>query len=73
MIDWSSCKAAEHDPERVGGAWLFRGTRIPISALFEKLEDVAPVGQFVEWSPGVTIEQVRTVLEHAAHSALAPA
>ena len=73
MIDWSSCKAAERDPERVSGAWLFRGTRIPIAALFENLEDGAPVAQFVEWFPGVTLEQVRTVLEHAARSALAPA
>ena len=73
MIDWSSCEAAERDPERVSGAWLFRGTRIPIAALFENLEDGAPVGQFVEWFPGVTIEQVRAVLEHAARSALAPA
>ena len=73
MIDWSSCTAAERDPQRVGGAWLFRGTRIPIAALFENLEDGAPVGQFIEWFPGVTIEQVRTVLKHAAHSALASA
>jgi uncharacterized protein (DUF433 family) len=73
MIDWSSCEAAERDPERVGGAWLFRGTRIPIAALFENLEDGVPVGQFVEWFPGVTLEQVRAVLEHAARSTLTPA
>jgi hypothetical protein len=27
----------------------------------------------VEWFPGVTLEQVRQVLEHVAKSALAPA
>lgn len=73
MIDWSSCAAVESDPQRVSGAWLFRGTRIPVAALFENLEDGAPVAQFVEWFPGVTIEQARAVLEHAAHSALARA
>ena len=73
MIDWSSCPAVERDPERVSGAWVFRGTRVPVAALFENLEDGALVSQFVEWFPGVTIEQVRTVLEHAARSALAPA
>jgi uncharacterized protein (DUF433 family) len=73
MIDWSSCPAVERDSERVGGAWLFRGTRVPVSALFENVEDGALVSQFVEWFPGVTLEQVRAVLDHAARSALATA
>ena len=52
---------------------MFRGTRIPVSSLFENLEDGALVTQFVEWFPGVSLEQVRAVLDHAARSALAPA
>jgi uncharacterized protein (DUF433 family) len=73
MIDWSSCSAVERDPERVSGAWVFRGTRVPVAALFENLEDGALVSQFVEWFPGVTLEQAKDVLEHAARSAVAPA
>lgn len=73
MIDWSSCPAVEQDPERYSGAWLFRGTRVPVAALFENLEDDAPVHEFVEWFPGVTREQVRDVLEHAARSAVSVA
>lgn len=73
MIDWSSCPAVERDSERVGGRWVFRGTRVPVAALFENLEDGALVSEFVEWFPGVTLEQARAVLEHAARSALAPA
>jgi len=73
MIDWSTCDAVERDPDRVSGAWVFRGTRIPVTALFENLEDGAPVSEFVGWFPGVTLQQVRAVLEHAARSALAPA
>ena len=73
MIDWSSCPAAEHDPDRVSGAWVFRGTRVPISALFENLEDGVPVTEFVKLFPGVSLQQVRAVLEHAARSTLAPA
>ena len=73
MIDWSSCPAVERDPERVSGAWVFCGTRVPIAALFENLEDGASAAQFVEWFPGVTLEQVSVVLDHAARSALAPA
>ena len=66
MIDWSSCPAVERDPERVSGAWIFRGTRVPVAALFENLEDGASTSQFAEWLPGVTVEQIRAVLEHAA-------
>lgn len=73
MIEWSSCQAVEQDPERYSGAWVFRGTRVPVAALFENLEDDAPVHQFVEWFPGVTLEQVRAVLEHVARSALTAA
>ena len=73
MIDWSTCAAVERDPARVSGAWVFRGTRVPVAALFENLEDDASVHQFVEWFPGVTLDQARTVLEHAARSSLAVA
>jgi uncharacterized protein (DUF433 family) len=73
MIDWSTCPAVERDPERLSGAWVFRGTRVPVAALFENLEDGAQIAQFVQWFPGVSLEQVRAVLEHAAQSTLAPA
>jgi len=73
MIDWSTCPVVERDPERVRGAWVFLGTRVPVAALLENLEGGASTSQFVEWFPGVTIAQVRAVLEHAARSALSPA
>ena len=73
MIDWSSCPAVEQDPSKVSGAWLFRGTRVPVAALFENLEDDASVHEFVEWFPGVTVAQARVVLEYAARSAMAAA
>jgi uncharacterized protein (DUF433 family) len=70
VIDWSTCSAVERDPQRVSGTWVFRKTRVPLAALFQNLEDGASVTQFVEWFPGVTLEQVRAVLEHAARSSL---
>lgn len=73
MIDWSTCPAVERDPEVVSGAWVFRGTRVPVAALFENLEDGAQVSEFVRWFPGVSLGQVRAVLEHAAQSTLATA
>ena len=72
MLDWLSCSAVERDPQRVSGAWVFRGTRVPVSALFENLEDGVQIAQFVELFPGVTIEQVRAVLDHAAKSLALP-
>ena len=70
MIDWSTCPAVERDPARVRGAWVFRGTRVQVAALFENLEDDASVHDFLEWFPGVTADQARAVLDHAARSAL---
>jgi uncharacterized protein (DUF433 family) len=72
MLDWSTCPAVERDPERLSGAWVFRGTRVPVSALFENLEDGGRIDQFIEWFPGVTLEQVRAVLDHAAKSLTLP-
>jgi uncharacterized protein (DUF433 family) len=71
MIDWPSCSAVERDPSRVCGAWVFHGTRVPVAALFENLEDGASIQDFVQWFPGVSLEQVRAVLEHAARSSAA--
>jgi uncharacterized protein (DUF433 family) len=73
MIDWSSCPVVERDAERVGGAWVFRGTRVPVAALFENLEDGVTLDQFTELFAGVSREQARAVLEHAARSALVTA
>ncbi|HEX8213579.1 MAG TPA: DUF433 domain-containing protein [Longimicrobium sp.] len=71
MMNWSACAAVESDPERVSGAWVFRGTRVPVAALFENLEDGVAVDEFVQLFPGVTLDQVRSALEHVAQSALA--
>ncbi len=68
MIDWSDCPAVERDPQRVSDAWVFRGTRVPVTALFENLENGAQCVEFVSWFPGVTLVQARAVLEHAARS-----
>ena len=68
QLDWADCSAVERDPQRVSGAWVFRGTRIPVAALFQNLEDGVSLTEFVEIFPGVTIEQARLVLEYAARS-----
>lgn len=68
MLDWNNCPAVERVPERVSGAWVFKGTRIPVRALFENLEEGASVDDFLKWFPGVTREQAVAVLAHAEQS-----
>ncbi|MEB3331047.1 MAG: DUF433 domain-containing protein [Synechococcaceae cyanobacterium] len=58
----------DRDPQRVSGAWVFKGTRIPVVALFENLEDGVSLADFVELFPGVTQQQARLVLERVARS-----
>jgi len=65
MLDWSECPAVERQPGKVSGAWLFKGTRVPVKALFENLEAGARVDEFLEWFPGVAREQVERVLHYA--------
>ena len=68
MLDWSNCAAVERVPGKVSGAWLFKGTRVPVAALFENLEGGATVDDFLEWFQGVAREQVESVLKHAEQS-----
>ena len=68
VLDWSKCAVVERVPGKVGGAWLFKGTRVPVRALFENLEGGATIDDFLEWFPGVTPEQVESVLKHAEQS-----
>ena len=68
MLSWSECSAVERVPGKVSGAWLFKGTRVPVRALFENLESGATVADFLESFPGVKQEQVEAVLDHAQRS-----
>lgn len=68
MLDWSQCSQTERAPGKVSGAWVFKGTRVPVKALFENLEAGARVDDFLAWFPGVTREQVLGVLEFMERS-----
>jgi uncharacterized protein (DUF433 family) len=70
MLDWSQCPAVERHPDRVSGSWVFRGTRVPVKALFENLESGARLEELLDWFPGVAREQAEAVLDHAARSLL---
>jgi uncharacterized protein (DUF433 family) len=64
MLDWTHCSAVERSPDKGGGEWLFKGTRIPVRALFENLEDGATTDDFLQWFPPATPEQVQIILRH---------
>ena len=66
-LDWSLCPVVESVPGKVSGAWIFRGTRVPVSAIFENLK-TSPLEEILE-NFHVTREQVQTVLDFAAKSA----
>jgi uncharacterized protein (DUF433 family) len=68
MLNWVDCSVLERSKEKVSGAWLFRGTRVPVKALFENLEGGSTVEEFLEWFPGVTRDQVDKVLEYTQKS-----
>lgn len=65
-IDWSECAAVWIDPDRLSGAPAFRGTRVPVSALFNNMGSGATVAEFLEWFPGVTPGQVEAVMKFIA-------
>jgi len=68
-LDWSQCPAVESIPGKVSGAWVFRGTRVPVSAIFENLK-TSPMDEVLE-NFHVTREQIQIVLDFAARSTAA--
>jgi uncharacterized protein (DUF433 family) len=71
MLNWSECAEVERHDEIMGGAWVFKGTRVPVKALFENLNDGAKAQEFIEWFPSVNLHQVRSVLSFAQKSLVA--
>ena len=70
-LDWSKCPAVESISGKVSGAWVFKGTRTPVSLVFENLEAGLTIREIVEMFP-VSHEEISAVLEFAARSLAAP-
>jgi uncharacterized protein (DUF433 family) len=66
MIDWSKYSVVERHLERVSGAWVFKGSRLSVTSLFENLAGGSSVAQFVEWFDGASLDQVEAVLRFIA-------
>jgi uncharacterized protein (DUF433 family) len=65
-LDWSQCPAVESIPGKVSGAWVFKGTRLPVATVIENLEDLS-VDEVIEQFD-VTREQITAVLDFVAQS-----
>jgi uncharacterized protein (DUF433 family) len=63
MENTNALEMLERHPDTVSGAWVFKGTRVPVSALFENLKGGASIDQFLEWFPGVARAQVEALLD----------
>jgi uncharacterized protein (DUF433 family) len=68
VLDWSQCEAVESVPGKVSGAWVLRGTRMPVSAIFDNIAAGASIDDILEWFGGLDREQVKAVIEFAARS-----
>jgi uncharacterized protein (DUF433 family) len=58
----------ESIPGKVSGAWVLKGTRMPVSAIFENIEAGASVNDIMQWFDGLDRAQVKAVIEFAARS-----
>jgi uncharacterized protein (DUF433 family) len=72
-MEWASCTAVDRNPEKVGGAWCFAGTRLAVVSLFDHLDKGSTIDEFLEWFPEVSAEQVHQVLRFAKTSLERPA
>jgi uncharacterized protein (DUF433 family) len=68
ILDWSQCDAVESVPGKVSGAWVLKGTRMPVSAIFENIAAGASIDDLMEWFDGLDRDQVKAVIEFAARS-----
>jgi uncharacterized protein (DUF433 family) len=66
-LDWSQCPAVESIPGKVSGAWVFRGTRMPVQTVFENLQAGMSLDEITEVFD-VTPEEVKAVLRFATES-----
>ena len=67
-LDWSQCPAVESIPGKMSGAWVLRGTRMPVAAIFENIEAGASIDDIMGWFDGLDREQVKAVIEFAIRS-----
>jgi len=58
------------NPDVMGGAVVFHGTRVPVQTLLDYLEGSESIDAFLEGFPSVTREQVIAFLEEGKNRAI---
>jgi len=51
MLDWSNCPEVERVDGKVSGAWVFKGTRVPVKAFSRTSEPGQPLISFSRGFP----------------------
>ncbi|MGO9316844.1 MAG: DUF433 domain-containing protein [Terracidiphilus sp.] len=67
-LDWSQCPAVESVPGKVSGAWVLKGTRMPVQTVFANLEAGMSVKEITEVFDGVKLEEIVAVLKFVVQS-----
>ena len=71
-LDWSQCPEVTRSPDVMSGAWVFKGTRLPVALVFKNIEGGISVDEIPEIYPGVTLEQVKAAVHFASTSLQLP-
>lgn len=66
-LDWSQCPAVESTPGKLSGAWVFKGTRMPVQTVFLNFEAGMSPQEITE-EFDVTLEEIQAVLRFASES-----
>jgi len=67
QLDWSQCPAVKSVPGRVSGAWVFKGTRMPVQTVFLNLEAGMSAHE-ISGEFDVSLDQIQAVLHFASQS-----
>ena len=62
---WRNCSIVEQATGRLGGAWVFIDSRLPLWAMYSELAAGTTIDEFVDWYCGSKAKVV-AVLEHEA-------
>ena len=73
-LDWSQCPEVDRNPEIMSGAWVLRGTRMPVSGVIENIQAGASVDDVMDWFDGLDRNSVEAVITFAlSHNVEMPA
>ena len=68
IINWAACPVLESVPGKMGGAWVFRGTRVPYTIVLDNISDMS-VSEIANSYPTLRRDQIVSFLDFVAQSA----